>query len=95
MTYYVLITVAQGSQEMGQFLPPMAQYGVPMFAPATQSLSIYPQGTLVLDIASPDPAHVVWRAVAQAEVELDRTEAQRGARLRNIIKDVVAKLPRK
>ena len=38
MTYYVLITVGSNSQEMGQFLPANAQYGVPMFAPATQSL---------------------------------------------------------
>jgi hypothetical protein len=95
VTYYVLITVGTNSQQMGQFLPPVTQYGVPPFAPATQALSIYPQGTLVLDIASPNPDHVVWRAVSQAEVELDRTEAQRSVRLQNIIRDVVAKLPRK
>jgi hypothetical protein len=95
VTYYVLITVAQGSQQMGQFLPPVTQYGVPPFAPATTALSIYPQGTLVVDIGSPDPGHVVWRAVAQAEVELDRTEAQRSERLRSVIRDIVAKLPRK
>jgi hypothetical protein len=95
VTYYVLITVASGSQQMGQFLPPVTQYGVPPFAPATTALSIYPQGTLVVDVASPDPGHVVWRAVTQAEVELDRTEAQRSERLRNVIRDVVAKLPRK
>jgi hypothetical protein len=95
VTYYVLITASTNSQQMGQFLPPVTQYGVPPFAPATTSLKIFPQGTLVLDVASPDPNHVVWRAVAQAEVELDRTEAQRSVRLRNIIRDVVAKLPRK
>jgi hypothetical protein len=95
VTYYVLITVSSNSQQMGQFLPPVTQYGVPPFAPATTSLKIFPQGSLVLDIGSPDPNHVVWRAVAQAEVELDKTEAQRSVRLRNIIRDVVAKLPRK
>jgi len=95
VTYYVLVTVAQNSQEMGQFLPPVTQFGVPAFAPATTSLKIFPQGSLVLDIASPDSDHVVWRAVAQAEVELDRTEAQRAARLRNIVRDVLTKLPRK
>jgi hypothetical protein len=95
VTYYVLITASSNSQQMGQFLPPATEYGVPPFAPATTSLKIFPQGSLVLDIASPDPSHVVWRAVAQAEVELDRTEEQRSARLRNVIRDVVAKLPRK
>jgi hypothetical protein len=95
VTYYMLVTVGTNAQQMGQFLPSVAQYGVPPFAPATTALSVYPRGTLVLDIASPDVNHVVWRAVAQAEVELDRTEAQRSARLRVVIRDVVQKIPRK
>ena len=95
VTYYVLITPTTNSQQMGQFLPPVTQYGVPPFAPATTSLKIFPQGTVVLDIGAPDPSHVVWRGVAQAEVELDKTEAERSARLRNVIRDLVAKLPRK
>ena len=95
MTYYVLITAATASQEMGQFLPAVTQYGVPPFAPQTTSLSIYPKGTLVLDVATPEPRHVVWRAVAQAEIDLDKTDAQRSARLRDIVRDVLGKLPRK
>jgi hypothetical protein len=95
MTYYVLITAATASQEMGQFLPAVTYYGVPPFAPQTTSLSIYPKGTLVLDVATPEPRHVVWRAVAQAEIDLDKTDAQRSARLRDIVRDVLGKLPRK
>jgi hypothetical protein len=95
VTYYVLITAATASQEMGQFLPAVTYYGVPPFAPQTTSLSIYPKGTLVLDVASLEPRHVVWRAVTQAEIDLDKTDAQRSARLRNIVRDVLAKLPRK
>jgi hypothetical protein len=95
VTYYVLITAATASQEMGQFLPAVTQYGVPPFAPQTTSLSIYPKGTLVVDVATPEPRHVVWRAVAQAEIDLEKTDAQRSARLRNIVRDVVSKLPRK
>jgi Domain of unknown function (DUF4136) len=95
VTYYLLVTVASDTQQMGQFLPPVTQYGVPPFAPQTTALSIYPQGSLVLDIGSPDPDHVVWRAVAQAEINLDRTEAQRAERIRSIVRDVVAKLPLK
>ncbi len=95
VTYYVLITASTDAQQMGQFLPPVTQYGIPPFAPQTTALTIYPQGTLVLDIASPDPSHVVWRAVAQAEVDLDKTEAQRSVRIRNAVRDVLAKLPRK
>jgi len=95
VTYYVLITAATASQEMGQFLPAVTYYGVPPFAPQTTSLSIYPKGTLVLDVATPEPRHVVWRAVTQAEIDLDKTDAQRSARLQKIVRDVLAKLPRK
>ena len=95
VTYYVLITAASDTQQMGQFLPAVAQYGLPLFTPQTTAFSVYPLGSLVLDIASPDPSHVVWRAVAQAEVDLEKNEAQRSARIRSIVRDVVAKLPRK
>jgi hypothetical protein len=49
----------------------------------------------VLDVATPEPRHVVWRAVTEAKIELDNTEAQRTARLRDVVRDVLAKLPRK
>jgi hypothetical protein len=39
MTYYVIITVGQDSQHMGQFLPPVTTYGVPPFAPQATSNS--------------------------------------------------------
>jgi hypothetical protein len=95
VTYYVIITVGGDSQHMGQFLPPVTTYGVPPFAPQTTSLNIYPEGSLVLDIGAPGPDHVVWRAVAKSEVELDRTEAQRAERVRGLVRDIVNKLPKK
>jgi len=95
VTYYALVTVGSATQQMGQFLPAVTQWGLPPFAPQTTSLTVYPQGSLVLDIASPDPSNVVWRAVAQSEIDLDKTDAQRAVRIRNIVRDALAKLPRK
>ena len=95
VTYYVLITGGSSSQQMGQFLPAVTQWGLPPFTAQTTAVRFYPEGTLVLDVAAPRPDTVVWRAVAQAEVELEKTAAQRTVRLQRIIKDVVAKLPRK
>lgn len=54
-----------------------------------------PFGTLVLDVAVPDPPKVVWRAIGQAEIDLEKPDAQRAARIRSVVRDVVAKLPRK
>jgi hypothetical protein len=95
MTYYMLVTVGSSSQQMGQFLPAVTEWGLPPFAQETTALSVYPMGTLVLDVASPDVDHVVWRAVAQAEIDMEKTEAQRAVRIKAVVHDVLAKLPRK
>lgn len=95
VTYYVLITAASNSQQMGQFLPATTQWALPPFTAQTQAFHMYPMGTLVLDVGAPDADHIVWRAVAQAEVELQKTDEKREATLRQIVKDVFAKLPKK
>jgi hypothetical protein len=95
VTYYLLITVGSTEHYAGQFLPAVTEWGLPPFTSQTTALSVYPMGTLVLDVASPDVDHVVWRAVAQAEIDLDKTEAQRAVRIKNVVHDIVAKLPRK
>lgn len=95
LTYYVLITASTQSHEIGQFLPATLAWGLPPFTAQTQSLRVFPQGTLVLDVASPTKDDIVWRAVAQAEIELQRTSDKRAARLTQVVTEVVAKLPRK
>ena len=94
-TYYLLITVGMSSQTMGQFLPSNAQWGIPLFAPATQSMTVYPQGTLVLDVSSPAASGMIWRGMAEAKIDLENSETKRVSRIRTIIKDLVAKFPRK
>jgi len=95
VTYYLLVTVGSSAQQMGQFLPNVTEWGLPPFTAQTTALSVYPMGTLVIDVASPDVQSVVWRAVAQAEIDLEKTEAQRVVRIKNVVHDVLAKLPRK
>ena len=97
VTYYVLVTMGSSSQYAGQFLPTNAQWGIPLFAPSTTALTVYPQGALVLDAASPTPGDVVWRGLGEAKIEIEKqlTDAQRAARLTALIKDVVAKFPKK
>jgi len=95
VTYYLLLTAASNSQQIGQFLPATTEWALPPFAAQTQAFHMYPLGTLVLDVGSPDTDHVVWRAVAQAEVELQKTDEKRAATLKQIVKDIFAKLPKK
>ena len=95
VTYYVLITAGSNSQQMGQFLPATTAWALPPFTAQTQAFHMYPLGTLVIDVGAPDADHVVWRAVAQAEVELKKTDEARAKTLAGIMKDAFAKLPRK
>ncbi len=93
VTYYVLVTLGSASQQMGQFLPAVTQWGLPPFTAQTTALRVYPVGTLVLDLAT-DPGGVVWRGVTEAEVDLERTETERAKRINDKVHDVVAKIPR-
>ena len=65
VTYYLLLTTSMSAQTMGQFLPATTGWGLPPFAPATQSLEMMNRGSLVLDISA--KGTVVWRGLASPE----------------------------
>lgn len=93
--YYLLVTVGMNAQIMGQFLPAVPEWGVPPFAPATQSLDIITRGSLVLDVMSTALARVVWRGVAQTDVDETRSETERDAIIREAAHDLVKRIPLK
>jgi len=95
VAYYVLISAGAATQTMGQFLPATAAWGLPPFAPSTSSLSVIEQGSVVLDLASIKLDEVIWRGVASAEVNRNMTEEKRDARVRDAIKSLIAKLPKR
>lgn len=96
--YYVLVTVASTGQEMGQFLPAVPYWGLPPFAPATQSLNIVTRGSLVLDAMQPGlvgDRKVVWRGIAESTVEEGTTDAKREERIREASAELVKRFPLK
>lgn len=92
---WVFVTVGSSSQELGGFLPAVTEWSLPPFPAQTTALKFYPMGTLVVDIAGADPSKVVWRAVTQAEIDMERTDAQRAERIQSVVRSVLGKLPRK
>src|SRR5215475_3296554 len=82
--YYLLVTVGVNAQTAGQFLPAVPEWGLPPFSPQTTAFSIIQQGSLVLDAVSPAAGRVVWRGIAQTEIETERTDEQRHKRLREV-----------
>jgi hypothetical protein len=93
--YYLLVTVGMDAQVMGQFLPAVPEWGVPPFAPATQSLNIVTRGSVVLDCVSTALGRVVWRGVAQTDVDVARSETERDAIIRDAARELVKRIPLK
>lgn len=95
VAYFGLISMNTSSQVMGQFIPGTMEWGIPPFEGRTQSLKIYEQGTLVLDVMTPDGKKPIWRAIARAELHRERPDAERNKNLREAVFDLVKEFPPK
>lgn len=93
--YYALATVGQSAQVTGQFLPATPQWGIPPFVASTSALSIYPVGTLIIDVTSASTRAILWRGIASKEIEFDRPDEQRRKVLEKAIRDLITKFPPK
>lgn len=93
LKYYVLITVGTQTQQIGQFLPAVAAWGLPPFSGQTQSYNVIEQGSLVFDISA--NKEVVWRGIGQAKLKPGQTPAQREPLLREAVKEVLKHYPPK
>src|SRR5262245_37384333 len=93
VTYYLLLTIGENAQTVGQFLPSVADWGIPWFPPATQSLTVMNQGSLVLDLTNKET--IVWRGLARAKLTLDADDKKRESLLRDAVRDLLRKYPKK
>ena len=93
--YYVLVTVGMNAQTFGQFLPAVPEWGVPPFNGGTQSLDIITRGSIVLDIVSTSLARVVWRGVAQTDLDEAPSDAQREKIINEAARDLIKRIPLK
>jgi hypothetical protein len=93
--YYVLASVKTSAQVAGQFLPAVPQWGIPPFTPQTTALSIYPAGSLVIDLTSTAANAIVWRGIAERKIDLEKPDEERKKVLDQAIRDLLAKVPRK
>ena len=95
VNYYVLTVPGTASNEMGQFLPSVAEYGLPPIPRTTTMLRAFERGSLVLDVTSPAKKSVVWRGIAETEVDRELSDDARKARIEKAVQDIVKKLPAK
>ena len=92
LKYYLLLTVGSSAQTVGQFLPPVAQWGVPYFQPSTQSLKVIQQGSLALDFSA--KGEIVWRGVGAAEINPGHPQERKEALIREAVREILKRYPR-
>ena len=93
--YYLLVAVGFNTQQFGQFLPAVPEWGIPPFAGGNQAYEIISTGSIVLDLISTSAKRIIWRGIAQAEIDSEKTDEQRHARIREAVHDLVLKYPKK
>ena len=93
VTYYLLLTAGVDAQVMGQFLSATPEWGLPPFAPATQSFKATNNGALVIDFHAQND--IVWRGVAQAQLDPGIDRKKRESVLREAIRDLIKRFPPK
>ena len=94
--YYALVTVGESRQVQGQFLPAVANWGVPpVLLGNSTSLEIYPVGTLVLDVTAVSTKQVVWRGVARRKLDINRSAAERRTEIEKAVHELLKKFPPK
>jgi len=95
VNYYVLIGPGSSSQYQGQFIGAVPAWGLPDFMMATTAFSAFEQGSVILDISSVSLKTVVWRAVAQAEIDRQRSDVERVKRIQDGVREMLKKFPPK
>jgi hypothetical protein len=93
--YYALVTMGESAQTLGQFVAPVPEWGLPPFVPSTTALSVYPVGTLIIDVTDPARQRIVWRGVARRKVNFERPEAERRQVMERAIRDLFRRFPPK
>ncbi len=91
LNYYLLLSTGTSAQTLGQFIPGPAAWGIPPFAPGTQSLEMINQGSLVLDFTVKQ--EVVWRGVARSNIRIGVDAKRREALLREAVRDLLRRFP--
>jgi len=93
LQYFMLLTVGQTAQELGQFVGTVNQWALPPWGRSTTSLEAIQNGSVVLDMSA--EGKVVFRGVARAEMKLDASPEKREKLLREAVTGILKQFPPK
>jgi uncharacterized protein DUF4136 len=91
--WYLLLTMGDSAQTIGQFLPGSSAWGMPPFLASTQSLKIIQKGSLAIDFSA--NGAIVWRGIAAAEIKPELSDDKRTALIREAVREILKRYPQK
>ncbi len=74
-------------------MAPTMEWGLPPFQGIAQSYDVAEQGSLVIDLYSQSRKFVVWRGMAQANINLERSDARRNKNISKLIGELFSTTP--
>lgn len=95
LDYYVLVGPGVSSQYQGQFIGAVPAWGLPDFVMATTALTVFEQGSVIIDVVSVAQKQTVWRGAADAKVDRRRTKDERAAVVGMAVVDMFKNFPPK
>ncbi len=93
--YYALMGPKISSQYQGQFVGAIPEWGLPDFVMSASSYKAYEQGSLIIDVISAKQQQIVWRAIGEAEMDRQRSQAKRVQIVSDAIVAMLKKFPPK
>jgi len=94
VAYYVLLSTNTAAETAQFFGATTRDWELPEVAMQTTNLRIIERGSLVIDVSSAASRTLVWRGLAQAEIDRARSDADRLARIQQAIRDLIKKWPK-
>jgi hypothetical protein len=93
--YYAAVNVGFNATYLGEYYGYITGWGSPIapgLAPST-SMSVYEEGTIIVDIVQRDPKKAVWRGTMKTRVNHENTPEKRVARINEAVSKVFQKYP--
>ncbi len=92
VAYHAALNTAADATRLGDYVTWETQ-NLPGLSTASDYMRIYEQGSVILDFVSPDATQLLWRGSVQAEIDRSNTQAQRVARINDVIGELLQRFP--
>jgi hypothetical protein len=96
VVYYAAFGAGMNESVIGEHYAYVTGWGTPLLgATPTQSLKVYEQGTLIVDVLQRDRKAAIWRVTATGALDRRKSTDERMKNLESAVKKMFAKFPPK